>query len=271
MNKLKFPLLFIFGFAIYFLIDATTFSFLQKEITVASHSKILGHVLAYTITLIPLIITVMFLHKSTGSVTEKLGLSKGLFIGVIFAFVSTLPMLIAYLVNFSLNTKLSLDTILINTISSAIFEEIIYRAFLFGMLYRFTRLGFMPSIFLGSLLFGIAHLYQSTDLNELIGIFLITFLGSVIFAWIYAEWNFNLWTAVFLHCLMNLYWLLFDVSSNSLGDTCANIFRFSTLFIAISITIYYKRKNKIALEINKKTWWMKRKAIIRHKQKACKD
>jgi len=38
------------------------------------------------------------------------------------------------------------------------FEEIIYRAFLFGMLYRFTRLGFLPSVFLGSLLFGVAHL-----------------------------------------------------------------------------------------------------------------
>ncbi|MFB9076667.1 lysostaphin resistance A-like protein [Flavobacterium procerum] len=259
MNKLKFPLLFIFGFAIYFFIDASTFSILQKEITATSHSKILGHVLAYTITLIPLFITVMFLHKSISSVPEKLGLSKGIVIGFIFAFVSTLPMLIAYLVNFSLNTKLSLDTILINTISSAFFEEIIYRAFLFGMLYRFTRLGFVPSIFLGSLLFGIAHLYQSTEIDELIGIFLLTFLGSVLFAWIYVECKFNLWTAIFLHCLMNLYWLIFDVSTNSLGDTYANIFRFSTIFIALFITIYFKRKKKIPLEITKKTWWMKPK------------
>lgn len=257
MNKLKFSLIFIFGFVIYFSIDANTFSFIQKETTLLSQSKALGHIAAYTITLLPLLITVLFLHNRSLTAAEKLGLSRNPFIGFAFAFLSTLPMLTAYLISFSINRKLSLDTIIINTISSAFFEEIIYRAFLFGMLYRFTRLGFIPSVFLGSLLFGAAHLYQSTDINELIGIFLLTFLGSVLFAWIYAEWKFNLWTSTFLHCLMNLYWLIFDISTNSLGDTYANIFRFSTIFLAILITITYKKKNKIAFEITQKTWWLK--------------
>lgn len=259
MNKLKFSLIFIFGFAIYFSIDAHTFSFLQKEITSLSHSKAIGHISAYSITLIPLLISVLFLHNNNFSITEKLGLSRNPITGFSFAFLSTLPMLLAYLINFSINRKLSIDTIIINTISSAFFEEIIYRAFLFGMLYRFTRLGFIPSVFLGSLLFGLAHLYQSTDINELIGIFLITFLGSVLFAWIYAEWKFNLWASIFLHCLMNLYWLIFDVSANSLGNTYANIFRFSTIFLSIFVTIIYKKKNKITFEITKKTWWLKTK------------
>jgi hypothetical protein len=155
-----------------------------------------------------------------------------------------------------------MDTIIINTIDAAFFEELIYRAFLFGMLYRFTRLGFLPSIFLGSLLFGAAHLYQSNDLSELIGIFLLTFIGSVLFSWIYSEWKFNLWTAIFLHCLMNLYWLIFDVDSNALGGAYANIFRFSTVFFAIVGTIIYKRKKKVPFEISKKNWWMKQKAPI---------
>lgn len=166
-------------------------------------------------------------------------------------------MLAAYSLKFSLNKELSLQTIIINTISSAFFEEVIFRAFLFGILYRFTRLGFLSSVFLGSLLFGLAHLYQSDDVNELIGIFSITFLGSVLFSWIYAEWNFNLWTVIFLHCLMNLYWLIFDVDTNALGGTYANIFRFLTVFLSIFITIIYKRKKKIPLEITKKTWWIK--------------
>lgn len=259
MNKLRFSLIFIFGFAIYFFIDATLFSFLQKEITFLSQSKAVGHILAYSITLIPLIITVMLLQNSYSNVSEKLGISRSLFTGIAFAFLSTLPMLIAYAATFSLNEKLSFNTIIINTISAAFFEEIIYRAYLFGMLYRFTRLGFLPSIFLGSLLFGMAHLYQSTEINELIGIFLLTFLGSALFAWIYAEWKFNLWTAVFLHCLMNLYWLIFDVDTNALGGTYANIFRFSTIFLSIFITVFYKKKKNLPFEITKKTLWIKPK------------
>lgn len=259
MNRFRFFLIFIIGFVAYYYIDVTLFSSIQKEITNLSQSKALGHILAYTITLIPLLITVAFLHKSYQNIHEKLGLAKSLAAGIVFALVSTLPMIIGYVIRFDLNKELSLETIIINTISSAFFEEFIYRAFLFGQLYRFTRLGFLPSVFLGSLLFGVAHLYQSTDINELILIFSITFIGSILFAWVYAEWNFNLWTAIFLHCLMNLFWLIFDIDNNALGGTYANVFRFSTVFLAILLTIIYKKKKKIGLEITRRTFWMKLK------------
>lgn len=255
-NRKRYFLVFIIGFVVYFYIDANFFSSIQKVVTVLAQSKAIGHIVAYTVTLIPLLITVAILDKNYRNILEKLGLSKSLHIGIAFAFVCTLPML-AYSIKFNINRELSLDTIIINTISSAFFEEIIYRAFLFGMLYRFTQFGFLPSVFLGSLLFGIAHLYQSTDMNELMGIFLLTFLGSVLFAWIYSEWKFNLWVAIFLHCLMNLYWLIFDVDKNVLGGTNANIIRFSAIFLAIFGTIIYKRKKKIPFEITKQTWWMK--------------
>jgi len=256
---LRYFLIYILGFAIYFYIDANFFSSIQKELTLLTQSRALGHILAYALTTIHLLITIAVLHKTYLNIFEKLGLSKGLTIGIAFAFFSTLPMLIGYSIKFNLISELSLDTIIINTIDAAFFEEVIYRAFLFGMLYRFTRLGFLPSVFLGSLLFGAAHLYQSTDITELTGIFLLTFIGSVIFAWIYSEWKFNLWAAILLHCLMNLYWLIFDVDSNALGGAYANIFRFSTILFAIVGTIIYKRKKKVPLEITKKNWWMKQK------------
>jgi hypothetical protein len=259
---LRYFLIYILGFAIYFYIDANSFSFLQKEVTLLIQSRAAGHIVAYALTIIPLLVTVAILHKNYGNIFEKLGLSKGLTKGIAFAFFSTLPMLIGYAIRFNLNSELPLDTLIINTIDAAFFEEIIYRAFLFGMLYRFTRLGFLPSVFLGSLMFGAAHFYQSTDISELTGIFLITFVGSVLFAWIYSEWKFNLWTAIFLHCLMNLYWLIFDVDSNALGGAYANIFRFSTVFFAITGTIIYKRKKKVPFEIIKKNLWMKQKAPI---------
>jgi membrane protease YdiL (CAAX protease family) len=252
-------LVFLLGFAAYFWIDAEYFSIIKNEIKTLTQSKAVGHIFAYAITLIPLIITVGILHKSRKNIFEKLGLSKGILTGITFAFFSTLPMLVGYALKFSLNEKLSINTLIINTITAAFFEEVIYRAFLFGQLYRYTRLGFLPSIFLGSLLFGTAHLYQSTDMMELVGIFAITFVGSVLFAWIYAEWKFNLWTAIFLHCLMNVYWLIFDVDENALGSTYANVFRFGTVFLAIIGTIVYKKKKKIPFEIVRSSWWMKPK------------
>lgn len=258
-SKLRYFLVFIVGFAIYFFIDLTFFSTLQKEIKLLTQSKAIGHIAAYAVTLIPLLITVAILHKKYRSILEKLGISKSVNIGIVFASLSTLPMLIGYSIMFYLNKELSFETIIINTISSAFFEEIIYRGFLFGMLYRFTRLGFLPSVFLGSLLFGLAHLYQSTDFNEIAVIFLLTFLGSVLFAWIYSEWKFNLWTSIFLHSLMNLYWHIFDIDNNSLGGTYANIFRFSTVFLVVFGTIIFKRKKKVPFEITRKTWWMKSK------------
>ena len=267
MDKFRFTLVFIIGFIVYYYIDSNFFSILQKEITSFFQINALGHILAYIITLIPLILTVLILHKSSQNILEKFGIATGLYIGIAFAFLCTLPMLIGYALKFNLNMSLSIDTIIIKTISAAFFEEFIYRAFLFGQLYRFTRLGFLPSLVLSSSLFAIGHLYQSTNLNELAGIFAVTFLGSVLFSWIYAEWKFNLWTAIFLHCLMNLYWLIFEVDDNSLGGIYSNIFRFLTILIAILGTIIFKRKMKTPFEITKRTWWIKPKIclIVNHR------
>jgi len=257
MNKLKFYSIFILGFSIYFYFDTSYFSYLQKEVLLFTKSKSAAHVLAYTVTLIPLLITTLLLKKSKQSLFNSLGVSRDIMTGLIFAFTVTLPMLISYALKFKINPQLSPDTVFINTLSSAFFEEIIYRAFLFGILYRFTKLGFLPSVFLGSLLFGAIHLYQASNLSETIGVFLITFLGSLFFSWIYAEWKFNLWTVIFLHCLMNLYWLVFNVDEIAIGGLYANIFRFSVLLIAIMITVFYKIKQRIPLELTKKTFWMK--------------
>lgn len=257
MDRLRFYLVFIIGFVIYFYIDANFFALILKSVFSVTHSKALGHVTAYMITLIPLFITVGILHKDYRHIPEKLGLSNSVSRGISFAVIATLPMLIGFIFKFDLNTALSYDTIIINTISAAFFEELIYRGFLFGQLYRYTQLGFFPSVFLGSLLFGSAHLYQGNDIGELIQIFMLTCLGSVLFSWIYAEWKFNLWTAIFLHCFMNLYWLIFDVDTNALGGVYANVFRFSTIFIAIGGTVLYKKYKQIPLEITKKTCWIK--------------
>lgn len=258
MDKVKFLLIFLIGFAVYFWIDSQYFSLLQKEITRFVNSRAAGHILTYSVTLIPLLVTVAVAQGTYKTLLYEFGLSCGFMIGAGFAFLCTLPMLLGYGILFSLNRELSFDSIVIMTVSSAFFEEVIFRAFLFGQLYRHTRLGFLPAVLGGSLLFGSAHLYQGTETSELAGIFAITFVGSILFSWIYAEWKFNLWTAILLHFLMNLYWLIFDVDSNALGDTYANVFRFSTVFLAVIATIFYKYRKKVLLEIGIRTLFISR-------------
>jgi membrane protease YdiL (CAAX protease family) len=153
---------------------------------------------------------------------------------------------------FDFNTDISINTLLISVLSAGFFEELFFRGFLFGLIFRKTKLGFIPSVFFGAVYFGLLHLYQSTELAESIGIFLITFLGGIIFAWVYTEWKFNIWIPIFLHMLMNLSWELFSVSENALGSLYSNIFRFATIGLIIGLTVALKRQNGLKLEINKK-------------------
>ncbi|MEM6318925.1 MAG: CPBP family intramembrane glutamic endopeptidase [Bacteroidota bacterium] len=114
----------------------------------------------------------------------------------------------------------------------------------------------MPAVLFGAIYFGSLHLYQSTEFNQLVGIFLVTFLGGILFAWLYTEWDFNIWVPVFVHMLMNFAWELFSVSSNALGGTYSNVFRIVTIALVIILTIRYKKRKGLQLEVNKKTLFL---------------
>jgi hypothetical protein len=105
-------------------------------------------------------------------------------------------------------------------------------------------------IFLASgILFGFRNLAENLGLGRglLIGIFLITAVGAAWFAWLYTEWDNNLWVPVFMHVLMNLSWTLFEVSSTALGGGLSNVFRAITIALTIFITIYYHRRSGLRI------------------------
>ncbi len=137
------------------------------------------------------------------------------------------------------------------TLVAGFFEEYFFRGFLFGILFRKLKWGFVPASILGGIIFGIGHLYQSSTLIETIGIFAITTMGAIWFSWLYTEWENNLWVPIFLHILMNLSWILFEVSDNVLGGLYTNFFRIITIALTIIITIrYHKNKGLINLLVN---------------------
>lgn len=257
MNKtLKFIVVTLMGFLIFSFLSNHHFSSLNKEIFNTTHLDILSHFLTYLIVGLPIIAAVFLLHSSE-NILANMGISRNIIKGTVVAFLFTLPMLIGYSIFFGLNTDLTLTKVFIGGVFAALFEELYFRGFLFGQIFRNTKLGFIPTILFGALLFAIGHLYQSTDLTTLIGIFLITALGAALFAWTYVEWDYNLWVSIGLHFFMNFHWMLFSAGENALGGIYANVFRFLTVASVIIGTIYYKKWNNIGYNIKKENLWIK--------------
>jgi len=182
---------------------------------------------------------------------KEFGLYKGLFTGLAFAAITVAPMLISSAITGELNRDMNPGELIHKTVLAGLMEELFFRAFLFGILFRKLGWGFIPASILGAVIFGIGHLYQASSFAEAGGIFLVTAMGAVWFSWLFIEWNKNLWVPVFLHILMNMSWILFDVSNNALGGFSTNLFRITTIALTIIITIIYKRK-KGSLAINRK-------------------
>lgn len=216
----------------------------------------------YLLVGIPVFAVVLWLHQSKGFF-DAFGLNRNFPQGALWAFIFNLPMLVGYAVVFELDPEFSwLKAATSGAAAAAFFEELYYRAFLFGQLYRYTRLGFLPAILLGALIFALSHLYQSNDPATLIGIFMTTFLGAFLFAWVYVEWNFNLWVPICLHFFMNLFWMIFSAGDNAFGGWYANIFRIITIALTIIGTILYKRRQGLAMTVNRSSLWLKKTEIL---------
>ncbi|MDQ0066373.1 CPBP family intramembrane glutamic endopeptidase [Chryseobacterium lathyri] len=261
MNKtISFFFFFILGFSVYYFVDLFYFKSIQSFVKQLSGSKAVAHISAYCITMLPLVITLKILFPEK-NITNLFSINKPVLKGLSIAFMGTLPMLAGYFTYFKLVQSINFQSLFINSISSPFFEELIFRAFLIGILYRFTRMGFITSALFGSLLFAQVHLYQGSSFAELTEIFLITFLGSVFFSWAYFETDFNLWTAISLHLFMNLYWEIFNVSDNVSGNMYGNLFKVLSILLITALVIYNKRRNKIPFQITGKNLFIKTKEM----------
>ena len=259
-KSIKNLLIIIISFGIYFVVDDLFFKEIRDWFFEVTQQLGVSHIIAYSITGVPLIVGTSLVGGSA-KLWHNLGLDRSILKGMLFAIICTLPMYLGFSILFDLNLEINPNTILIGVISAGFFEGLYFRGFLFGLPFRKTKLGFILTVLFGAVYFGALHLHQSTELSEIIGIFLITFLGGILFAWVYAEWNFNIWVPIFLHTFMNLAWELFSVSENALGSVYANVFRFATIVLIIVLTIFYKKWNGSKFIITKKTLLFQKKRL----------
>ena len=256
MNKtLRTSIIVVISFLTYYAIFEY-FGKIFSAIDMLVNIRIISYILTYIIAGIPLFVGTAIIHKDF-KIFSYLGLNGNFLTGFLLAVMFTLPMFIGGFVFFPVNYKISYPEIIRLTICAGLFEELYFRGFLFGQLFKYSKLGFIPSVILGAILFAAGHLYQSTEFSVIVGIFLTTFMGAILFAWLYVEWNYNLWVPIMMHSLMNLSWAIFSVSENALGGVTSNVFRGLTIAIAIIATIIYKKRKGMSLEVNKKTLWWK--------------
>lgn len=174
-----------------------------------------------------------------------LGLHGNIAKGLGIAFICVLPLYIVFPFFGSFNTDTTLSLILRKSILPGFKEEFMFRAFMFGLLFRYAKTGFFWAVILPALLFGSLHLYQGHDILSSLAAFGVTFLGAVYFSWMYVEWNFNLWIPVGLHILMNGAWVIFTMAGTEVaaGGLISNIVRVISILLAIFITVWYKKRS----------------------------
>jgi hypothetical protein len=225
-----------------------------KEIKTAldhiTHFGLLSYTITYLLLGIPLFLGTIIINKNY-RFWKFLGINKNPLRPLGLAMLFSAPMFIGGLLFFKFNLEMNIQNVIAGSLVIGFIEELYYRGFLFGQFFKNTILGFIPSVLLGAILFASGHLYQSQDFNELVGIFIVTFMGAVLFAWLYIEWNENLWVPIFLHALMNLSWHLFNMDETALGGILPNVFRGLTIAFAIVFTIVYKKRKGESLAINR--------------------
>jgi uncharacterized protein len=239
-----------------FLVLLQNFGAIKSALDGITRQGLVSYILTYILIGAPVFAGTWLADRKT-NLFQSLGLSSGLLTGLWAGLLFTAPMFLGGLLFFHLNTNIDIENLIAGTLVAGFMEELYFRGFLFGILFRKTGMGFIPAVLAGALLFAAGHVYQSRNPAELAGIFAITFSAAVFFAWLYAEWNYRLWVVVWTHTLMNLSWSLFDVDQTALGNITANIFRGLTIATAILFTVFYKRHHQRPLTVNKHTLFIK--------------
>ncbi len=189
---------------------------------------------------IGLVIAAVSLLRRVGpeGALRELGLLHPLRVGFLFALVACLPLWVVFAIINPLAESFPVAEVFYLSVLSPLAEEVVYRGFAFGQLRRLAGWGFWPAALLPAAVFGWGHAEGSGDIGTGLAIFLITGIGSVLAAWFYERWGFNLWVPFFLHCLMNLAWNVFAVGESAFAGWLPTVLQVSTLGLAAVLTIY---------------------------------
>ncbi|SEU26116.1 CPBP family intramembrane glutamic endopeptidase [Stigmatella erecta] len=161
-----------------------------------------------------------------------------------FCAVAVLPMVLTYGAAAGFQVHLGWTDIVTQAVTVPLAEEVLYRGYVLGQLQRRAGWSFWGAALVGLAPFALGHLYQSVRAGHglwgVAGVLAITGLGHLFFSWLLERWG-DLWVPIGMHALMNLSWDAFDVDATALGGTQANVARFTTVGLALGLTLFLRR------------------------------
>lgn len=195
--------------------------------------------------LISIITTWALCSFSMRKAARALGLNKPVLQTMLWALLCTSPMLLGGIITLGPNNSITIKDILFTSVWAGVFEELVFRAFITGLLVRIAGWHIIPAIFISSLLFGWGHIYQADNATQAITIFLITGSAGIGFAVFYKLWNWNIWFPMFMHIFMNLAFVFTNMGNTVLLNNQGNMYRIITIVTAIILTIALMRKKTL--------------------------
>ncbi|WP_395373477.1 lysostaphin resistance A-like protein [Marinicella sp. W31] len=198
--------------------------------------------------LFPVIIWILLLGSKKG--LKHCGLIAPFLPALLIGLIATTPMWLGFWVLSDQPTQWPWVTLLKQAFITGLVEEALFRGLLFGMLFRCAGWLFLPAAGFAALLFGLGHLYQGGSFMSASSIFGITAIGSIWFSWLYLKWNFNLWVPIFMHALMNAWWIVFSVDQTAMGDVTANVLRMLTIGLSIVLTFIWNPQKQTKKEVS---------------------
>lgn len=192
------------------------------------------------------VVTVALLHRLAARETlREVGVRRpsGRMIGLMI--VASLPMWIVFAATSSVARDFAPLAAAYLAGLSPLAEEIVFRGFAFGQLYRRGSLGFWPSVLVTAAIFSVVHIEKGTSLGSVAGIAAITFVGGAFFAWLFDRWG-NIWAPFVVHALMNLAWQVFAVGETAFAGWLPTAMQVVVVVLAIVLSLRFGPRRVVA-------------------------
>jgi membrane protease YdiL (CAAX protease family) len=176
---------------------------------------------------------------------QRIGLRRGLrelgFEGPVlpalgFAFLAISPMALVFAMAYPLAATFRPFEVFYLAVLSPIAEEAVFRGFAVGQLLRRAGWPLAAAVLLPAALFGYGHARDSDSLAAWLGLFALTGVGAVAFAWLFLRWR-TLAAPIGLHVGMNLCWNIWQVGESALAGWVPFALQATVIVLAIVLTL----------------------------------
>ena len=191
------------------------------------------------------VIVIVLLALRQRPLSRALALDRRLPRALLFALVASLPTLIGLAMTRSVHVT---DWISIGYLCwwSPFVEELETRGFGFLLLRR-AGWPLWPAALACGAITGLTHIEKGQTIASILGLFLITGIGSATFCWLLERWG-SIWFTFALHALMNFWWEVFSVAPTALGGWYAFVLQNATVLLAILLTLRFTRPRANSLQ-----------------------